>query len=200
MLSIEECYHHHPVTAEVSAFTVSIIFASLPARSAESWGMAAIRLIKHEAVPNCGSFEVRFPDGRPSRYFYWDDLPSGRLTPDLVDGKTALEAAKAFARAELERLGPDSGAASRLSGNVSIQARDARRRGPAGMAEHRSGLRSLVPKRRDDDAVNGAVCRLVTDDAGGNINRWLVTDRIGFRRMFQATKHCGIEKHQTDQN
>jgi hypothetical protein len=36
--------------------------------------MAAIRLIKHEAVPNCGSFEVRFPDGRPSRYFYWDDL------------------------------------------------------------------------------------------------------------------------------
>jgi hypothetical protein len=87
MLSIEECYHHHPVTAEVSAFAVSIIFASLPARSAESWGMAAIRLIKHEAVPNCGSFEVRFPDGRPSRYFYWDDLPSGRLTPDLVDAK-----------------------------------------------------------------------------------------------------------------
>jgi hypothetical protein len=38
--------------------------------------MAAIRLIKHEAVPNCGSFEVRFPDGRPSRYFYWDDLPA----------------------------------------------------------------------------------------------------------------------------
>jgi hypothetical protein len=51
-----------------------------------------------------------------------------------------------------------------------------------------------VPKRRDDDAVNGAVCRLVTDDAGGNINRWLVTDRIGFRRMFQSTKHCGIKK------
>ena len=38
--------------------------------------MTAIRLIKHEAVPNCGSFEVRFPDGRPSRYFYWDDLPA----------------------------------------------------------------------------------------------------------------------------
>ncbi len=28
-----------------------------------------IRLIKHEAVPTCGSFEVRFADGRPSRYF-----------------------------------------------------------------------------------------------------------------------------------
>jgi hypothetical protein len=24
-----------------------------------------IRLIKHEAVPGCGSFEVRFPDDRP---------------------------------------------------------------------------------------------------------------------------------------
>jgi hypothetical protein len=26
-----------------------------------------IRIIKHEAVPDGGSFEVRFPDGRPSR-------------------------------------------------------------------------------------------------------------------------------------
>src|SRR5271165_5401572 len=32
----------------------------------------------------CGSFVVRFPDGRPSKYFYWDDLPSRRLRPDLV--------------------------------------------------------------------------------------------------------------------
>jgi len=64
--------------------------ASLAARSAESWGMPAIRLIKHEAVANCGCFEVRFPDGAPSRYFYWDDLPSHRLRPDVVDGKTAL--------------------------------------------------------------------------------------------------------------
>jgi hypothetical protein len=23
-----------------------------------------------EAVPDCGSYEVRFPDGRPSKYFY----------------------------------------------------------------------------------------------------------------------------------
>jgi hypothetical protein len=44
--------------------------ASQPARSAESWGMANVRLIKHEAVPKCGSFEVCFPDGRPSKYFY----------------------------------------------------------------------------------------------------------------------------------
>jgi hypothetical protein len=59
-----------------------------------------IRLIKHEVIPKCGSFEVRFPDGRPSRYFYWDDLPSRRLRPDLLNGETALEKAKAFAGAE----------------------------------------------------------------------------------------------------
>jgi hypothetical protein len=38
-----------------------------------------IRVIKHEAVPDCGSFEVRYPDGRPSQYFYWDDIPARRL-------------------------------------------------------------------------------------------------------------------------
>ena len=36
-----------------------------------------IRIIKHEAVPDCGSFEVRFGDGRASKFFYWDDLPAG---------------------------------------------------------------------------------------------------------------------------
>jgi hypothetical protein len=63
-----------------------------------------VRLIKHEVIPDCGSFEVRFSDGRPSKYFYWDDLSSRRLRPDLVDSETALEQAKAFARAERGRL------------------------------------------------------------------------------------------------
>ena len=36
-----------------------------------------IRIIKHEAVPKTGSFEVRFADGRESPYFYWDD-PAAR--------------------------------------------------------------------------------------------------------------------------
>jgi hypothetical protein len=61
-------------------------------------------LIKHEAVPKCGSFEVRLPDGRPSRYFYWDDIPSRRLNPNAVDGQTALEQAKLLARAERDRV------------------------------------------------------------------------------------------------
>jgi hypothetical protein len=47
--------------------------------------MSIVRLIKHEVIPDCGSFEVHFEDGRPSKYFYWDDLPSRRLRPDLVD-------------------------------------------------------------------------------------------------------------------
>ena len=63
----------------------------------------ADRFTKHEAVPKCGSFEVRFPDGRPSQYFYWEDLPGRRLRPDLVTSDVALEQAKAFARAERDR-------------------------------------------------------------------------------------------------
>ena len=62
-----------------------------------------IRLIKHEAVPQCGSFEVRFPDGRPSKYFYWDDIPGRRLRPETLPSEAALKQAKAFARAELNR-------------------------------------------------------------------------------------------------
>ena len=59
-----------------------------------------IRIIPHEGVPKCGSFEVRFPDGRPSRYFYWDDIPGRRLRPDLVDSATAKQATRSFARME----------------------------------------------------------------------------------------------------
>lgn len=57
-----------------------------------------IRIIKHEAVPNCGSFEVRFANGRPSVYFYWDDILSRRLRPEQVDRATAMKQAQEFAR------------------------------------------------------------------------------------------------------
>jgi hypothetical protein len=62
-----------------------------------------IRLIKHEAVPDCGSFEVRFSDGRPSQHFYLEDNPSRRLRPEQVTSEVALEQAKAFARAGFKR-------------------------------------------------------------------------------------------------
>jgi hypothetical protein len=61
-----------------------------------------IRIIKHEAVPDCGSFEVRFPD-RPSVYFYWDNLPSRRLRPETLEREVALERAKALPREARDR-------------------------------------------------------------------------------------------------
>ena len=63
-----------------------------------------IRINPHEAVPKCGSYEVRFPDGRPSRFYYWDDIAGRRLRPDLVDGATAKREAQALARTEQDKL------------------------------------------------------------------------------------------------
>jgi hypothetical protein len=60
-----------------------------------------IRIIKHEAVPpRGGSFEVKFFDGRDSKFFYWDDLPSRRLRPDILASEQVLEQATALALAE----------------------------------------------------------------------------------------------------
>ena len=63
-----------------------------------------IRAIKHEVVPQTGSFEVRFSDGRPSVFFYWDDIPARRLSPQQMDSNRALEAAKALARSERDKI------------------------------------------------------------------------------------------------
>jgi hypothetical protein len=52
---------------------------------------------------SAAAFEVRFSDGRPSQYFYWEDLPGRRLRSDLVASDVALEQAKAFAQAEHDR-------------------------------------------------------------------------------------------------
>jgi hypothetical protein len=59
-----------------------------------------IRLIKHEAVPGSGSYELRFPDGRPSKYLYFENDPGRRLRPEQVDQLVA----KIFARAEQHML------------------------------------------------------------------------------------------------
>ena len=58
-----------------------------------------IRVIKHEAVPQTGSFEVRLPDGRPSIYFYWDDIPARRLSPQLTLARFRRAAGSSFASA-----------------------------------------------------------------------------------------------------
>jgi hypothetical protein len=57
-----------------------------------------VRIIRHSAVADCGSFEVRFSDGRPSVYFYWDDVANRRLRPEQVDQETAKKQAQELAR------------------------------------------------------------------------------------------------------
>lgn len=69
----------------------------------ETMRAARIRIIRHEAVPKTGSFEVRFADGRPPKYFYYDDVLGRRLRPEILTSQQALEQAKAFARAERDR-------------------------------------------------------------------------------------------------
>ena len=56
--------------------------------------MTGVHLRKHEAVQDYGSYEVWFDDGRPSKFFYFDDLPNRRLRPDVVT------------KAQAERGGP----------------------------------------------------------------------------------------------
>jgi hypothetical protein len=53
--------------------------------------MTSVRIIKHEVIPQTGSYEVRYPDGRPALYFYWDDLASRRLDPNTLTGAQALD-------------------------------------------------------------------------------------------------------------
>ena len=59
-----------------------------------------IRIIRHEAGPQTGSYEVRFADGWASQFFDYDDVLGRRLRPDILTSEQALEGAKAFARAE----------------------------------------------------------------------------------------------------
>jgi hypothetical protein len=45
----------------------------------------------------------RTTTGGRSKFFYWDDVPSRRLRPNILTREQALEQAKALARAERER-------------------------------------------------------------------------------------------------
>jgi hypothetical protein len=61
--------------------------------------MANIRIIRHSVIPESGSFEVRFADGRPSLYWYWDDNASRRSVRNCLDQEAAKKQAQEFARA-----------------------------------------------------------------------------------------------------
>jgi hypothetical protein len=62
-----------------------------------------VRIIQHEIIPDCGSFEVRIPE-KDSVYFYFEDNPGRRLRPEQVDRETAKRQAQEFAREEQEKL------------------------------------------------------------------------------------------------
>lgn len=63
-----------------------------------------VRIFRHEIIPDCGSFEVWFEDGRPSVYRYWDDNPSRRLRPDTLTRADALNQVQEIARTALAEL------------------------------------------------------------------------------------------------
>ena len=65
--------------------------------------MPGIHVIRHERLPQTGSFEVQFADNRPSKFFYFDDLPWTTLSAGRPTSEEALEQAEAFARAERDK-------------------------------------------------------------------------------------------------
>ena len=66
-------------------------------------GRRAFAFANMKRSPRCGSFEVRFPDGRPTKFFHFDDLASRKLRPEILRREQALEQARAFARAERDK-------------------------------------------------------------------------------------------------
>ena len=63
-----------------------------------------VRLELHEVIRGTGSFEVRYADGRPSDFFYFEDDPSRRLSPDVMTRAEALRAAQVKARQEQDAI------------------------------------------------------------------------------------------------
>jgi len=65
-----------------------------------------ILMIPHApmGIADNGSFEVRFPDGRPSKYFYRDDNPARALITNSMSQEQARREAGKFARVEVVRM------------------------------------------------------------------------------------------------
>jgi hypothetical protein len=66
--------------------------------------MPAVRLIKREQSAAAALSRSASTTAGRQCFSYFEDLPGRRLRPEMVDRETALELAKAFARAERERL------------------------------------------------------------------------------------------------
>jgi hypothetical protein len=68
---------------------------------------ADLRLLKHTsptATRDSGSYEIEFPDGRPSAYVYWDDNPGRRSITLSLSSEEAEQIAKELARTEQDKL------------------------------------------------------------------------------------------------
>ena len=65
----------------------------------------AVRIIRHEAVPKTGNFEVRFADGRASRYFYYDKSVNRNKALELAKSIMAVAAIEHDRRAQQKRHG-----------------------------------------------------------------------------------------------
>ena len=66
-----------------------------------------IRVLKHVSkIPtqDTGSYEVVFPDGRSSVFFYWDENPGRRLITNAMSNEEAMRKARDLARAEQDKL------------------------------------------------------------------------------------------------
>jgi hypothetical protein len=63
-------------------------------------GGVKVQLTRNFSWTSAARDQVRFPDGRPSKYLHWDDLPSRQLRPDLITSEVALEQAKALVGGE----------------------------------------------------------------------------------------------------
>jgi hypothetical protein len=58
--------------------------------------MTSVCIIRHEAIPQTGSYEVKFTDGRPS--VFHDDDPGRRSITGKMTSAQAVEKAKAAAQ------------------------------------------------------------------------------------------------------
>jgi hypothetical protein len=66
-----------------------------------------IRVRKHislTATRDSGSYEIEFPDGRPSAYVYWDDNPGRRSITLSLSSEEAERLAKDLALSEQDKL------------------------------------------------------------------------------------------------
>jgi hypothetical protein len=60
--------------------------------------MSDVRIIRHEAIAQTGSYEVKFTDGRPSVYHYFDDDPGRRSITGKMTSAQTLEQATVIAK------------------------------------------------------------------------------------------------------